>query len=213
MEFVRLLGSQVGVIAPKTSEKESDKNKELLQSVELKTLENENYGVMEEGYVYLITNVASYWGATKKNYEAFNKLQDDYNGTKLRILLFPSNDFAKQEPKSPEEIRKFVKKYNIKDNNDGIITIFEKISVNNRKNKVEHPIYTALKMASDTSDTNIAWNFATKFIVSSNLKKVYRFDGAILPTKLTPYIDELLKVASEVDDKIDEKIDGEKVVF
>ena len=54
----------------------------------------------------------------------------------LRILAFPCNQFGGQEPGSSEDIKNFVKQYNV------TFDMFEKIDVNGSK---EHPLFTYLK--------------------------------------------------------------------
>jgi hypothetical protein len=50
--------------------------------------------------VLLIVNVASKCGLTDKNYSQLSQLADDYSSRGLKILAFPCNQFAGQEPVS-----------------------------------------------------------------------------------------------------------------
>lgn len=59
-----------------------------------------------EGNVLLIVNTASKCGLTPQ-YKALQELYDQYHEQGLEILGFPSNQFAKQEPGSSEEISEF----------------------------------------------------------------------------------------------------------
>lgn len=58
------------------------------------------------GQVLLMVNVASQCGLTPQ-YEALEKLHEDYRECGFAVLGFPANDFAAQEPGSNEEIATF----------------------------------------------------------------------------------------------------------
>ena len=103
----------------------------------------------------LVVNVASYWGLTNKNYEELNYLYDKYNKNGLMILGFPCNQFGNQEPKTNEEIQKFIRNKNVR------FPIFGKIDVNGKN---EDPLYSYLKNnIKGILGKNITWNF-TKFL-------------------------------------------------
>ena len=71
------------------------------------------------------------------------------------ILGFPSNQFGNQEPKSNEEIQKFIKNKNI------TFPVLGKIDVNGNN---EDPLYSFLKdKKKGVIVKNITWNF-TKFL-------------------------------------------------
>ncbi|EFN84221.1 Phospholipid hydroperoxide glutathione peroxidase, mitochondrial [Harpegnathos saltator] len=81
----------------------------------------------------------------------------------LRILAFPSNQFANQEPGTNEEILNFVQRYNV------TFDMFEKIDVNGEN---AHPLW---KWLEEQKDGKIKWNF-TKFIVDRKGQVVSRFE-------------------------------------
>lgn len=58
-------------------------------------------------------NVASEWGLTTINYKQLQALYEQYKGRGFRVLAFPSNQFFNHEPGTNEEIKKFVKRYNV----------------------------------------------------------------------------------------------------
>ena len=59
-----------------------------------------------EGKVLLIVNVASKCGLTPQ-YDALEKLYENYNKRGLEVLGFPANEFMAQEPGSNDEIAEF----------------------------------------------------------------------------------------------------------
>lgn len=88
------------------------------------------------------------------------KLDKQYRDKGLEILAFPCNQFGGQEPGTPEDIRKFVDKYDVK------FQMFEKINVNGSET---HPLYKFLKQKQKglMGSLSIKWNF-TKFIVDKD---------------------------------------------
>jgi phospholipid-hydroperoxide glutathione peroxidase len=128
------------------------------------------------GHVLIIVNVASNCGLTETNYKQLQELYNKYsekNG--LRILAFPCNQFAGQEPGTPEEIQNFVKQYNV------TFDMFEKIDVNGEN---AHPLWKWLKTKQHGTITNdIKWNF-TKFIVNKEGKAVERFAPSTEPLSM-----------------------------
>ncbi len=77
------------------------------------------------GHVTLIVNVASQWGLAEKNYTQLVELHRRFavsNG--LRILAFPCNQFAKQEPGTAEEIKAYAARYGVE------FDMFAKLEVN-----------------------------------------------------------------------------------
>lgn len=73
----------------------------------------------------------------------------------VHLLAFPCNQFGGQEPDSNEEIQQFV------DSNYGVkFTMMDKVDVNGPNASM---VFKYLK--SQASIGNIAWNFATYFVV------------------------------------------------
>ncbi|XP_017757582.1 PREDICTED: probable phospholipid hydroperoxide glutathione peroxidase isoform X2 [Eufriesea mexicana] len=118
------------------------------------------------GHVCIIVNVASSCGLTDRNYKELVQLYEKYSEKEgLRILAFPSNQFA-QEPGTSEEILEFVKKYNV------TFDLFEKVDVNGDG---AHPLWKWLKAQTSRSSTDdLQWNFA-KFIINKEGKIVSRY--------------------------------------
>ncbi|OXU25040.1 hypothetical protein TSAR_008911 [Trichomalopsis sarcophagae] len=138
------------------------------------------------GHVAIIVNVASQCGLTDTNYKQLQSLFEKYGESKgLRILAFPSNEFAGQEPGTSEEILNFVKKYNVS------FDMFEKIQVNGDE---AHPLYKWLKSQEEGAGTitdGIKWNF-TKFLIDKNGKVVSRFAPTTEPFSMEDTITKYL---------------------
>ena len=90
------------------------------------------------------------------------------------VLGFPCNQFLRQEPGTPQQIREFcTDKYNVK------FDLFEKIDV---KGKNQMPLYKWLTSADGTpSDPgDVKWNFE-KFLVGKDGKVVARYRSGVKP--------------------------------
>lgn len=88
-----------------------------------------------KGKVLLVVNVASKCGLTPQ-YEALEKLYEQYRGQGLVIAGFPANDFKSQEPGTNDEIQSFCTM------NFGVqFPMFSKITVTGAE---KHPLYAAL---------------------------------------------------------------------
>lgn len=136
-----------------------------------------------KGYVLLIVNVASKCGLASTNYDQLVELDEKYRDKGLRILAFPSNQFANEEPGSPDEICAYVKKRNVN------FDIFEKIDVNGSN---AHPLFKYLKnKLPGTFGDFIKWNFS-KFIVDREGKPVERHAPTTKPLTLVPNIEKYL---------------------
>jgi len=145
-----------------------------------------------KGKVVLVVNVASKCGLTGQ-YEALEKVYEQYKDQGLVIAGFPANDFKQQEPGSNDEIQSFCKL------NYGVtFPLFSKITVVGAE---KHPLYAALigaqPSATNTADgpfseklkgygiealpaPEITWNFE-KFLVSRSGQVVRRFSPDTLP--------------------------------
>ncbi|XP_012537298.1 probable glutathione peroxidase 2 [Monomorium pharaonis] len=130
------------------------------------------------GYVLIIVNVASNCGLTDTNYKQLQELYNKYSEKEgLRILAFPSNQFAGQEPGTSEEIFNFVKRYNV------TFDMFEKIDVNGEN---AHPLWKWLKIQKGGEGlitNDIKWNF-TKFIINKEGKVMNRFSPSTEPLNM-----------------------------
>ena len=152
-----------------------------------KTLEGNEIDFSQfSGKAVLVTNVACECGFTKRNYEQLNELYDRYQG-QLEILAFPSNEFGGQESREPAGIRQFVDALGVK------FTMMEKTKVNGAD---AHPVYKAMKQACGTPDLDIKWNFETKFLITKDGKRIFRYSKAMEPKDLIPEIDRVLQESS-----------------
>jgi glutathione peroxidase len=119
------------------------------------------------GKALLVVNVASRCGLTPQ-YEALEKLHEEYVGRGFSVVGFPCNQFGAQEPGTAEEIKSFCSlTYGV------TFPMFEKIEVNGSG---RHPIYTELTRVPDTAGAggDIRWNFE-KFVISADGRTVTRF--------------------------------------
>ena len=142
-----------------------------------------------KGKTLLIVNTATGCGFTPQ-YEALEKLYEQYREQGFVVLDFPCNQFGEQAPGTIEEIKDFCTlKYGTK------FPLFEKIEVNGEN---ESPLYTYLKSQKGfegftgeradamnamlkkkdkdyASKPDIKWNF-TKFLVDKQGNVVARFE-------------------------------------
>jgi len=139
------------------------------------------------GKVMLIVNVASKCGYTPQ-YEGLQALYDKHKGSGLVILGFPCNQFAHQEPGSPQEIQNFCRL------NYGVsFPIFEKIEVNGDN---AHPLYQYLKSEQPgiLGTEAIKWNF-TKFLIDRHGNVLKRYGSATKPADIEDDILKALKAS------------------
>ena len=110
-----------------------------------------------KGQVTLIVNVASYCGYTDSHYRGLVELWSQVKHTgNINILAFPCNQFGSQEPDSNEDIDRFALGYGVE------FAMMDKIDVNGANTNI---VYRFLKYKAG-GPANIAWNFATYFVVS-----------------------------------------------
>ncbi len=114
------------------------------------------------GKVVLVVNTASKCGNTPQ-YDALEKLYQDYGDDGFVVLGFPSNDFFGQEPGTEEEIQEFCRlTYKVK------FPMFEKVTV---KKGDAHPFFDDLAAASGTYPK---WNFH-KFLIGRDGQLISQF--------------------------------------
>lgn len=116
-----------------------------------------------KGHVLLICNVASECGYTKCGYEFLVQEQNKYADRNFEVLAFPCNQFGKQEPGTPADIKEFATTFNAK------FPILEKGDVNGPST---HSLYTFLK---NVFPGDVTWNFQSFFIIDENGIPVARF--------------------------------------
>jgi glutathione peroxidase len=121
----------------------------------------------------LIVNVASRCGLTPQ-YEGLERLQQRYGGAGFTVLGVPCNQFAGQEPGSPEDIQEFCST-----TYGATFPLTEKVDVNGRH---QHPMYTWLTSAPDPDGDagEVQWNFE-KFLISPAGEIIARFRPTVEP--------------------------------
>jgi glutathione peroxidase len=90
-----------------------------------KTITGEETSMQDyQDNVVLVVNTASKCGLTPQ-FEGLQKLHEEYKDSGLKILGFPCNQFASQDPGTNEEIATFcLKNYGVD------FTMFDKVDVN-----------------------------------------------------------------------------------
>lgn len=144
------------------------------------------------GQVLLIVNVASQCGLTSQ-YAALEQLFENRSQRGFQVLGFPCNDFAAQEPGSPEEIAAFCSsRFQVR------FPLFAKLNINQPP---RHPLYASLIAAAPVAQfpegsdfaaklaqygctpkapDDVLWNFE-KFLVGRNGEVLGRFSPDTLP--------------------------------
>jgi glutathione peroxidase len=125
------------------------------------------------GKTVLLVNVASKCGLTPQ-YEGLQRLQQTYADRGFTVLGVPCNQFAGQEPGTPEEIAEFCSAtYGVD------FPLTEKVDVNGEH---RHPLYAELVTVPDASGYtgDIRWNFE-KFLVGRDGQVVARFSPRAEP--------------------------------
>jgi len=126
-----------------------------------------------DGKAVLVVNVASRCGLTPQ-YEGLERLQARYGPAGFTVLGVPCNQFAGQEPGTPEEIQAFCSA-----TYGTTFPLTEKLDVNGSR---QHPLYAWLTQAPDGEGRagEVEWNFE-KFLVAPSGEIVNRFRPAVEP--------------------------------
>jgi glutathione peroxidase len=139
-----------------------------------------------EGKVVLVVNVASKCGLTPQ-YEGLERLQRRYGEQGFSILGVPCNQFAGQEPGTPEEIQSFCS-----DTYGATFPLTAKLDVNGQH---RDPLYEWLTSAPDLDGRTgeVEWNFE-KFLISPSAEILARFRPPVEPEddRVTAAIDRAL---------------------
>ena len=124
---------------------------------------------------------------TAKNYTELPLLLDEYGERGLKVLAFPCNQFAGQEPGTHEEILKFVDGYFPHER----VTWFEKGDVNGKNTR---EVFSFLKRDLPDKDgsPDITWNFG-KFLVDHEGNPYKRFSPKISPLEMKEDVELLIK--------------------
>ena len=125
------------------------------------------------GKAVLIVNVASRCGLTPQ-YEGLERLQQRYGDAGFTVLGVPCNQFAGQEPGTPEEIEQFCSA-----TYGTTFPMTEKLDVNGQNS---HPLYQWLTVTEDGDGEagEVQWNFE-KFLLSPAGEIVARFRPRVEP--------------------------------
>lgn len=125
------------------------------------------------GKVTLVVNVASACGYTPQ-YTGLQALHDQLKDRGFAVLGFPCNDFGRQEPGGPEEIRDFCER------SFGVsFPLFEKVVT--RSGPDQSPVYAELSRQSGKLP---AWNFG-KYLVDRQGKVLAFFEPRVAPEDAT----------------------------
>ena len=145
-----------------------------LYDIPLQTLDGTPTSLGEyRGTALLLVNVASKCGLTPQ-YAGLEKLHENYADRGFAVLGFPCNQFAGQEPGTPEEIATFCStSYGV------TFPLFAKLEVNGAG---RHPLYAELTRAPDATGEagDVAWNFE-KFLVGPHGDIRARFRPKVTP--------------------------------
>lgn len=126
-----------------------------------------------QGKVLLVVNVASKCGLTPQ-YEGLENLYRKYKDQGFKILAFPANNFAAQEPGSNEEIQTFCKtKYDVSFN------LFAKVSVKG-EDKCDLYKYLTDEKRNAPFGGEVPWNFQ-KYLIDRQGKVIAKFEPRVEP--------------------------------
>ena len=121
----------------------------------------------------LVVNVASKCGLTPQ-YNALEKLAQDFGDRGLTVIGVPCNQFMGQEPGTAEEIQEFCSTiYGV------TFPLLAKSDVNGRD---RHPLYAELTKTPDATGEagDVQWNFE-KFLLAPGAKVANRFRPRTVP--------------------------------
>ena len=141
---------------------------------EMKTIDGEQRSLGEfRDKALLVVNVASRCGLTPQ-YQALQKLQDEFAPRGFAVVGFPCNQFAGQEPGTDSDVKQFCEtRYGV------TFPLFSKVDVNGASRA---PVYGWLTSQATAPDGpgDVKWNFA-KFVVDRRGNVVARFDPTTTP--------------------------------
>ena len=151
--------------------------KKLTYTTAVKTLNGESGDLTQfKGDVLLIVNTASRCGLTPQ-FKGLQELHTAHADKGLRVLGFPCNQFAAQDPGSAKEIGEFCQI------NYGVdFPMYSKVKVNGRET---HPLFKELKAAASGTlgIKAVKWNF-TKFLVARNGEILRRYAPKTEPSEI-----------------------------
>jgi glutathione peroxidase len=159
---------------PKTTTSSSTKQMKSIYDYSFEDINGDPFNFADlKGKKIIILNTASKCGYTKQ-YDALEKVYQQYKGDNLVIIGFPSDNFGGQEFDNNEEIASFCKL------NYGVsFPLMTKSDViGNNQNEIFK--FLTKKALNGKSDNNVKWNF-TKFLINK--------DGSLeasYPSNITP---------------------------
>jgi glutathione peroxidase len=155
-----------------------------LQDIPLKDINGKDTSLKDySGKVVLLVNVASKCGNTPQ-YAGLESLYEKYKDKGFVIIGVPSNDFAGQEPGTPEEIKAFcTSTYGV------TFPLMAKVHV---RGKEKCPLYAALTGGESPFPGEIKWNFG-KFLIGRDGHVIKRFEPSVKPE--TPEVVESIEAA------------------
>jgi glutathione peroxidase len=141
-----------------------------LYKLELRSLEGQPVSLSTfQGRVTLLVNVASACGYTPQ-YEGLERLHEKYQSRGFSVLGLPSNDFGKQEPGTPEQIRDFcTTRFHV------TFPMFEKVQTKPGPN--QSPVYAAIAKSAVELPK---WNFG-KYLIDRNGNVIRFFPPDVKP--------------------------------
>lgn len=146
-----------------------------IYDVKINTLRGDPFSWADvRGRTLLIVNVASMCGYTPQ-YEGLQQLQARYADRGMTVIGVPCNQFAAEEPGSPEDIARFCSTtYGV------TFPMLEKVEVNGPG---RHQLFQILCAVIDAEGRNgdVSWNFE-KFLVSPSGGPYARFRPQTEPT-------------------------------
>ena len=141
---------------------------------------------LTQGGHALVVNVASRCGLTPQ-YADLQDLYTRYSDRGFVVVGVPCNQFADEEPGTPDEIAEFCT------SSFGVtFPLTEKVRVNGKR---RHPLYATLTSTPDDGGYrgDVRWNFE-KFLINAQGAAVARFEPGMTPHdfRLVEAIDKLL---------------------
>jgi glutathione peroxidase len=130
-------------------------------------------GEITGGAAALVVNVASRCGFTRQ-YAGLEELHERYADRGFTVVGVPCNQFAGQEPGTPEEIAEFCS------TTFGVtFPMTEKVEVNGED---RHPVFAELTQLAgpDGQGGDVGWNFE-KFVLAPDGTPVARFSTQVEP--------------------------------
>jgi glutathione peroxidase len=159
-------------------------NGPMLQDIPLKDINGKDTSLKDySGKVVLLVNVASKCGNTPQ-YAGLEALYEKYKDKGFVIIGVPSNDFAGQEPGTPEEIKTFCSQtYGV------TFPLMAKVHV---RGKEKCALYAALTGGESPFPGEVKWNFG-KFLIDRDGHVIKRFEPSVKPE--TPEVVEAIESA------------------